>query len=61
MPVLKALLTGQPRAYGDERATQPLKRRWETAIFKQARVGEVHTEAYIVTKIKSLASLISNI
>jgi len=43
MPVLKALLTGQPRAYGDERATQPLKRRWETAIFKQARAGEVHT------------------
>ena len=41
MPVLKALLTGQPRAYGDERATQPLKRRWETAIFKQARAGEV--------------------
>ena len=41
MPVLKALLTGQPRAYGDERATQPLKRRWETAIFKQARMGEV--------------------
>ena len=41
MPVLKALLTGQPRTYGDERATQPLKRRWETAIFKQARAGEV--------------------
>lgn len=41
MPVLKALLTGQPRAYGNERATQPLKRRWETAIFKQARAGEV--------------------
>jgi MOSC domain protein len=43
MPVLKALLTGQPRAYGDERATQPLKRHWETAIFKQTRAGEVHT------------------
>ena len=41
MPVLKALLTGQPRAYGDECATQPLKKRWETAIFKQARAGEV--------------------
>ena len=41
MPVLKALLTGQPRAYGDERATQPLKKRWQTAIFKQARAGEV--------------------
>ena len=41
MPVLKALLTGQPRAYGDERATQPLKRRWETVIFKQAIAGEV--------------------
>ena len=42
MPVLKALPTEQPRAYSDERATQPLKRRWETAIFKQAIAGEVH-------------------
>jgi len=46
MAILKALLVGQPQTYGDITATEPLKKAWRTAIFKQACMDEIYADEF---------------
>ncbi|MDL0089316.1 MOSC domain-containing protein [Campylobacter gastrosuis] len=44
MAILKAVLIGEVKEYGDKNATEPLKKAWRTAMFKVALNGEVFAD-----------------
>lgn len=42
MAILKALLVGKPQEYGDQAASEAIKKPWQSAIIKTAQNGEIY-------------------